>query len=261
MRLILLGTGTSFGIPVIGCSCGVCSSSDVRDRRGRHAAVVESGDSERRLLVDTPPELRLQLLAAGIDMIDAVWFTHIHADHTHGVDDLRIFSARRGAALPAFASAGCARSLVRRFGYIFDARAKDVEGTTRPQVHLRRVQAGVPVEAAGFTVLPLPVPHGRATSFGFRIGGLGYITDAKRVPDQIVAALCGVRVLVLNALWFSHTHPGHLNIEEAIQTAERIGAERTLLTHLTHRVRHADLLSQLPQGIEPAHDGQAVPIP
>lgn len=226
----------------------------------RHGALVESDDGERRILVDTPPELRLQLLAAGVSTIDAVWFTHSHADHIHGVDDLRIFSERRRAALAAYAGPECVRALKRRFRYIFDPASPSDYSTTRPQVLLHPVESGVPVDVAGFSFLPLPVPHGSVTSYGFRVGRLGYVTDAKTLPDATIAALRGVKTLVLNALWFSRTHPGHLNIEEAVQVAERVAPDVTYLVHLTHRVAHGELLARLPAWVRPAHDGLVVEI-
>lgn len=258
MRLHFLGTGTSFGVPVIGCGCATCTSSDPRDSRMRHGAVVEEGD--RRLLVDTPPELRLQLVRAGISAIDAVWYTHCHADHTHGVDDLRVFSVRGGAPLEVFADEGCKALLERKFDYVFDPSMKPLEGTTKPDARLVPYRAYEPARVGGFEVIPLPVPHGMVNAYGFRVGELGYITDAKRLPARTLEALAGVRVLVLNALWDGEPHPTHFNVEEAVAAASAVGAERTYLTHLSHRVGHASLLEQLPQGIEPAYDGLVVEI-
>jgi phosphoribosyl 1,2-cyclic phosphate phosphodiesterase len=258
LKLHFLGTGTSFGIPVIGCDCTVCASSDPRDRRTRHAAVIERDG--RRLLVDTPPELRLQLLAAGITSIDAVWFTHAHADHIHGIDDLRVFSARQRRPLPAFADAGTAAVLRSKFSYIFDPHYRPPEGTTKPEIRLHTFAPEQPTRAAGMDLMPIEVPHGDMTVYGFRTGGLGYITDAKLIPDAGLATLHGVRVLVLNALWLGNTHPTHFNVEEAVAVAARVGAGRTYLTHLSHRVGHAALLRTLPPGVVPAHDGLVVDI-
>lgn len=260
MRLRFLGTGTSFGIPVVGCSCAVCTSSDPRDHRSRHAALLESDGGERAILVDTPPELRLQLLASGARRIDAVWFTHTHADHTHGIDDLRVFSARQRRPLVAWADAASATALRDKFAYIFDPEYRPPEGTTKPEIDLRTFRANEPVTIAGFPMVPLEVPHGDMVAFGFRVGELGYITDAKVIPPPARRVLEGVRVLVLNALWFGNPHPTHLNIEEAIDVAREIGAERTYLTHLTHRVQHAALEAQLPAGVLPAYDGLVVEL-
>lgn len=261
MRLRFLGTGTSFGVPVIGCACAVCTSTDARDRRSRHAALLSSGNGARNVLIDTPPELRLQLVAAGIRTLDAIFFTHGHADHIHGIDDVRIFSARSHRPLPAFADDATARRLRTGFSYIFDHDYQPPEGTTRPEIALHTFQAGQPVEAGGFRLLPFEVPHGDIAAFGFRTGALGYVTDAKTLPPAALAALAGVRVLVLNALWHGSPHPTHFNIEEAVDMAEQIGAERTYLTHLTHRVLHATLAGSLPTGVQPAYDGLVVDVP
>lgn len=260
MRLRFLGTGTSFGIPVVGCGCDVCTSADPRDRRTRHAAILESDDGRRRILVDTPPELRIQLVRDGIDHVDAVWFTHCHADHTHGVDDLRAFSVRGNSPVPAWADEACANVLRSKFDYIFSDEDSTPEGTTRPEVGLHVFRPFETVEIAGFRLLPLPVAHGNVFVYGFRAGDLGYITDAKALPEPTLEALKGVRVLVLNALWFGKRHPTHLTVEEAIDVAHRIGAERTYLTHLTHRLVHAELEARLPHGISPAYDGLVVEI-
>lgn len=261
MRLRFLGTGTSFGVPVIGCGCEVCASSDPRDRRTRHAALLESDDGGRRILIDTPPELRLQLLSAGVTHVDAVWFTHDHADHTHGIDDLRVFSARRRQSLPAYADPLTAASLRRKFHYIFDADYRPPAGTTKPEIELHDFDPDRSVNVAGFDMTPLLVPHGDMSVFGFRSGSLGYITDAKIIPAAAREALDGVRVLVLNALWSGNPHPTHFNVEEAVAAAAEIGAERTYLIHMTHRLKHATLAATLPRGVEPAYDGLLIDIP
>ena len=261
MRLRFLGTGTSFGVPVIGCGCEVCTSTDPRDRRTRHAAMIETDDGSRRILIDTPPELRLQLLAAGTTRIDAVWFTHDHADHTHGIDDLRVFSARLRQSLPAWADPVTAASLRRKFHYIFDPDYRPPEGTTKPEIRLHDFDPDSSVDIAGFAMTPLRLPHGDMDVFGFRIGALGYLTDAKLIPAGTRKLLEGVRVLVVNALWEGNPHPTHFNVEEAVAAARELGAERTYLTHMTHRLRHATLAASLPPGMAPAYDGLVVDIP
>jgi phosphoribosyl 1,2-cyclic phosphate phosphodiesterase len=259
VRLILLGTGTSFGVPQIGCGCAVCRSADPRDKRTRCGAIIET-DNGARLLIDTPPELRLQLVAAGISDVDAVLFTHEHADHIHGIDDLRAVTIRRPAPLPFYGEPATLATLRTRFPYIMDDAFLPLPGTTRPEGRLVPITAGVPFEVAGTTVLPIAVPHGRASVVGFRVGDIGYITDAKSLPPSALDALAGVRVLVLNAL-LRKAHPTHLSIAEAVDTAQRVGAERTFLTHLTHDNFHADLASELPAGIAPAYDGLVVDLP
>lgn len=259
MKLTFLGTGTSFGVPVVGCDCEACTSDDPRDRRTRHGALLEMDGGT--VLVDTPPELRLQLLSAGVEVVDAVWFTHVHADHTHGIDDLRVFTARRRRDLPAFVPREYEDLLRTRFRYIFDDGYRPPAGTTKPEIRLFPFGPSEPVTVVGHRFEPLAVPHGPVTVYGFRVGDLGYVTDGKCLPDEALETLSGVRVLVLNALWFGRPHPTHFNVEEAVEAARTVGAERTFLIHLTHRVRHQELVDRLPDGILPAYDGLSIEIP
>lgn len=256
MKLTFLGTGTSFGIPVLTCGCAVCRSDDPRDQRTRSGALLELPGG--RLLIDTPPELRFQLLRERVETLDGVWITHTHADHLHGIDDLRAFSARR--PLTMWVPELHQRELLTRFPYIFDSTVAIQPGTTRPEIDVRPFQALAPVDVLGASILPLPVPHGVTTVFGFRAGSLGYVTDGKRLPPDTLAALKGVRTLVLNALWWGDPHPTHFNVEEAMGAAAQVGAERTWLVHMTHRLRHADLERTLPPEIRPAYDGLTVDL-
>jgi phosphoribosyl 1,2-cyclic phosphate phosphodiesterase len=257
MRLRFLGTGTSFGIPVIGCECATCRSGDPRDRRTRHGALLEEGG--RRLLIDTPPELRLQLVEADVGEIDAVWYTHQHADHTHGVDDLRVFSMLTGRPVTVYGSRTCIDRLGSTFSYVFD-QMKRVDAAAAPQGELHVLDPYQEVEIAGFRITPLPVPHGDIETYGFRVGDLGYITDGKELPDRTKEALRGVRILVLNALWFGLEHPTHFNVEEAVAVAQEIGADRTYLTHISHLASHRELEERLPPGILPSSDGLIVEV-
>ena len=259
MKLTFLGTGTSFGVPVVGCDCEACTSDDPRDRRTRHGALLELEGGT--VLVDTPPEIRLQLLAAGVDVVDAVWFTHVHADHIHGIDDLRVFTAHRRRDLPAFVPSEYEDLLRARFQYIFDDGYQPPTGTTKPEIRLHPFEPSEPVTILDHRFEPLAVPHGPVTVYGFRVGDLGYVTDGKTLPEAAMETLRGVRVLVLNALWFGHPHPTHFNVEEAVEAARAVGAERTFLIHLTHRVRHQELVDRLPAGILPAYDGLSIEIP
>jgi phosphoribosyl 1,2-cyclic phosphate phosphodiesterase len=257
VRLTFLGTGTSFGIPQIGCRCAVCASADPRDRRNRTGVVVEADG--KTILVDTPPELRLALLQAGIDAVDAVLYTHDHADHTHGIDDLRALSGHHRGTVPIYGPADALERMRRKFDYIFDPMARPIPGSSRPDVQVQALEPGVEATVAGLTVLPLRFSHGPTDVFGYRIGPLAYLTDVKAVPAAERAALQGLDVLVLNAL-FHRSHPTHLSIPEAVEAARAIGARRTYLTHLTHETGHAALLAELPPGIEPAYDGLVVSI-
>ena len=257
MRLTFLGTGTSFGVPQVGCTCAVCLSSDARDRRTRTGALVDVDGTT--LLIDTPPELRLQLIASGRSRVDAVLYTHEHADHINGIDDLRIFSVKRREALPVYGAAETLTRLRESFRYIFDGDTPAYEGTSKPLLAPHSLEAGRWQEVAGVPVLPLAFRHGHGRVFGYRIGDLAYLTDVKEVPEAERDQLQGLKVLVLNALWW-RPHPTHLSIGEAVEVARAVGAGRTWLTHLTHETGHAELLDKLPVNVFPAHDGLIVEV-
>jgi phosphoribosyl 1,2-cyclic phosphate phosphodiesterase len=257
MRLTFLGTGTSFGVPQIGCDCAVCRSTDPRDKRTRSGAVLEASGST--ILIDTPPELRIQLISGGFSRIDAVMYTHEHADHINGIDDLRIFSVRRREPLPIYGPGETLERLRTSFNYIFDDAVRPYEGTSKPSLRVHETQPDRAMTVAGVEVLPLAFQHGHVRVFGYRFGSLAYITDVKSIPPAERERLRGLDVLVLNALWW-RPHPTHLSIAEAVETAKALGARRTYLTHLTHETGHAELERQLPAGILPAYDGLTVEV-
>lgn len=236
----------------------MCTSPDPRDKRNRVGAVVET-DAGTNLLIDTPPELRLQLIAGGIDRVDAILFTHDHADHTHGLDDIRAMTVKRDAPLMMYGPRDSLERLAKRFPYVFDENIPPPPGSSKPEGTARPLEDGVSVEIGGTTVTPIAVPHGNMDVFGYRIGPLGYVTDAKALSESALKLLKGVKVLVLNAL-FRTEHPSHLSIPEAVIAAQLVGAERTYLTHLTHHNFHADLEAELPRGIAPAFDGLTIRI-
>jgi phosphoribosyl 1,2-cyclic phosphate phosphodiesterase len=211
------------------------------------------------VLIDPPPARRLKLIHAGADRLDAVLFTHEHADHTHGIDDIRAISVRRDGALPMYGSAETMAGLTRRFPYIFDEAMKPLPGTTKPEGFAHVMVPGTSVRVGHLDVLPVALPHGRTTVTDFRIGELGYITDAKSVPDEAIAAFRGVKVLVINALFWT-SHPTHLSIGEAVEVATAVGAGKTYLTHLTHEMSHAELAAALPKRVSPAYDGLTVKV-
>jgi phosphoribosyl 1,2-cyclic phosphate phosphodiesterase len=236
----------------------VCRSTDPRDKRTRVGALVET-DGGTRILIDTPPELRLQLIAAGVDKVDAILFTHDHADHIHGIDDIRALSDRSNAPIEMYGPPDTMRRLADRFAYIFDETIKPLPGTSKPEGRAHPVLPGKSFRIGDVDVMPVAVPHGPISVYGYRIGNLGYITDAKELPEAALRAFRGVSVLVLNAL-FRTQHPTHLSVSEAVAVAKRVGAPQTWLTHLTHRTGHAELEAELPRGIAPAFDGLTVQI-
>lgn len=253
LQLTFLGTGTSNGIPVIGCECEVCTSTDPRNTRSRTSAVVRWDDLT--FLIDTSPELRLQSRAAGLSNLDAILFTHAHADHTGGLDDLRRFNELAQRHLPVYASPTTAAALRERYEYAFVDHFPFYGG--KPDLTLHEFEG--PFDIEGRTIVPVPVMHGQLEVSGFRFGPLAYITDAKTIPDSSLELLQGVEVLVLNALR-KRPHPTHLSIQEAIEVATSIGAQRTYLVHLSHETSHDEAESLLPEGMSVAYDGLTVAV-
>jgi len=253
MRITFLGTGTSNGIPVIGCTCEVCQSADPRDKRTRTSAIVEA--SGRRLLIDTTPELRLQAVANNVAHVDAVLFTHAHADHVAGFDDLRSFNFINQAVLDVHADALTSQLIRERFAYAFENPFPFFGG--KPDLNLRVFDG--PFVAADVEVVPFQVGHGRWTVSGFRFGDLVYLTDAKVVPPAAIDAMRGAEVLVINALR-DRPHPVHLSIPEALDIIAEVRPKRAYLTHLSHDVGHAELSARLPDNVQVAYDGLVVEV-
>ena len=189
--------------------------------------------------------------------VDAILFTHDHADHVHGIDDIRALSDRTDAPIDMYGPAETMDRLAKRFAYIFDDSIKALPGTSKPEGRAHAVSAGKTFRVGDVDITPVSVPHGPTSVYGYRIGDLGYITDAKELPEEALRAFRGVSVLVINAL-FRTPHPTHLSVGEAVEAAKKIGARQTWLTHLTHRTAHADLEAELPPGIAPAFDGLTV---
>lgn len=252
MNVTFLGTGTSTGVPVPTCTCEVCRSDDPRDTRLRPSVLLRWEAAS--VLVDTSTDLRQQVLRLGLRDIDAVVYTHAHADHVFGLDDLRMFNWRRGGAIPVYGSAVTLAALRRTFWYVFE----DVEaGGGKPILDLHEVDAPFPL--LGRTVVPVPLQHGRLPILGYRIGGFAYLTDVSAIPDSSYDLLRGLDVLVLSALR-RRPHPTHLTLSRALEEAERIGAARTLFTHIAHELSHAAVQAELPAGVELAYDGLSLEI-
>jgi phosphoribosyl 1,2-cyclic phosphate phosphodiesterase len=251
------------GVPTLGCTCRVCTSTDPRDRRSRPSVAIEWQDrgrehrvlSERRVIIDTGPDFREQALRFGIRSIDAVFYTHPHADHILGLDDLRPLSfAHRDRGMPLYADDSTAQVLERVFAYTLSAEATY---PTRARVQLQRLNG--PVRVAGITFTPVPLLHGGLEVTGYRVGNAAYLTDMNEIPESSMPLLIGVEVVVLDALR-PQPHPSHATISEAIRWAQSIGARETWFTHMSHEVMHAEMDPQLPPSIRLAYDGLRVPI-
>ncbi len=251
-RLTMLGSGTSSGIPMIGCLCAVCTSADPRNRRMRPGLRLDLAGGT--VVVDTSPDFREQALRFGLERVDAVLYTHPHADHVFGLDDLRGFNFRQRAPIPCFGSESTIVRLRQIFAYVFEPSQ---EGGGKPRLDLVAVRE--PFELLGERVVPVPLEHGEMEVFGYRIGDFAVVTDVSRIPEESFALLEGVKLLVLSALRY-RPHPTHFSIAEACEAAARIGAERTLFTHIAHDVDHGDVRHPLPAGVEIGHDGLVVEL-
>ncbi len=254
MRVTLLGTGTSTGVPVINCPCRVCQSDDPRDRRMRCACHIEADGLS--LIIDTGPDFRRQMLRQQIGRVDAVLFTHHHFDHVVGLDDLRPYFFGNRAPMPCYARPNTAAVLRRMFPYIFE---RDGSYASAPLLDLCEVEAPFEVESryeprAPVRVVPVEVYHGKMPMYGYRLGRFAYLTDTNRIPEPSYALLEDLDVLVLDALRHQ-AHPTHFTIEEAVDAAHRIGARQTYLIHLTHNILHAEEDARLPDGIALGYDG------
>src|SRR4051812_18961945 len=243
IELIMLGTGTSAGVPMIGCHCAVCESADPHDKRTRPSALVSYDGL--RILIDASPELRLQCVANHVDMIHAVVFTHAHADHVMGLDDVRRFNAMSRQPLDIWADERTHAALDRCFGYAF-LPAGQGPNVFRPQLIKRLIDGRFQIGSQEWT--PIPLIHGEWPVLGFRVGRLAYCTDVSRIPDGSWDLLRDLDVLVLDALQHKK-HPAHFNLEEAVEAATRIGAKQTLFTHITHFLPHEETNAKLPSGM------------
>lgn len=252
VEMEFLGSGTSTGIPAIGCDCWVCASDNPKNKRLRSSVLfrVGTGEDERRLLVDVTPDLRIQALRAGFNSVHGVLITHTHADHCHGLDDLRaIYWGGGREPINLFAYPESLANLKRMFGYIFDTEY-DYKGIARIEPHLFEHD---PFEVAGVTVTPVPVVHGNMRVAGFRIGDCAYITDTNEVPESSIDKLKGVKLLILDALRKA-PHPTHMSLPKALETAEKIGCERVFFTHINHDLEHETINSELPDWARLGYD-------
>lgn len=251
-----LGTGTSVGVPAIGCDCDVCLSSEPKNKRTRCSITVRLPGGT--LLIDTPPDLRTQLIREKIGLVHAVLYTHEHADHVFGLDDVRLFPFRLGHAVPLYCNATVESHIRASYAYAFTDREQTHPGAT-PKLEFRRID-DQPFEALGTTVTPIPMKHGpHFDVFGFRIGDFAYCTDTNQIPEESMKRLAGVKTLVVGALRFE-PHPTHFNIDQAIEVGGQVGAERTLLTHTGHQLDYHTTMGRLPPGVEMAFDSMQVEV-
>jgi phosphoribosyl 1,2-cyclic phosphate phosphodiesterase len=253
-RLVFLGTGTSVGVPVVGCGCDVCASDDPRDKRLRTSVAL--GLPGGTLLIDTTPDLRTQLLRAAIGRVDAVLYTHDHVDHVYGLDDVRPLCTWAGRPMRVFCEERVERRIRRAFDYAFETTP--VPGGGIPKLEFARISPA-PFEILGARVVPLRLRHGVFDVLGFRFGDLAYCTDTNEIPAETWPLLEGLDTLVLDCLRESR-HPTHFSLAEAVAVARRVGARRTLLTHMGHEIGHAAIAAVLPPGVELAYDGLEVPL-
>ena len=250
--MTLLGTGTSHGVPMIGCTCDVCRSTDPRDKRLRPSIAIEleaKASGVRRILVDTSTDLRQQALAYGVTSVDAILFTHSHADHIMGLDEVRRFNITQRTAMPCYADRQTLTDLRRTFSYVFDGPKS---GGGVPQLTLFEI--GGAFSLGGVEVTPVPVMHGPRQILGFRVGAFAYLTDCNAIPDASWPLLGGVNTLIVDALR-DRPHPTHFSVSEAVEVVKRIGPDRAYLTHICHDLSHAATNANLPRGIELAYDG------
>ena len=297
LELLFLGTGTSAGVPMIGCDCAVCHSNDPRDQRTRPSVLIRYPDYpssnpaknktdapsapeqdgsvnapiQRQFLIDTSPEMRVQLIRHEIIRIDGVWFTHTHADHVFGIDDLRRFNAVSKLPVSVYLEESALESLRSMFGYIFEPHKHLTDKTFIPNLIPHKVEAGVPMELLGARWTPLRLLHGRRPILGFRVDyphdaagddavSIAYCTDVSRLPPETYPLLEGLDVLVIDALRYRH-HPTHMTVDQALEVIDQVQPKRAYLTHIAHDIQHADLEAKLPEHVFLAFDGLTVEAP
>jgi phosphoribosyl 1,2-cyclic phosphate phosphodiesterase len=252
MRVTMLGTGTSHGVPMIGCACAVCRSDDPRNKRTRASAAVQANGVT--LLLDTATEMRIQVLREGIDRVDAVLYTHFHADHVSGLDDVKAFNAVLGGPMPCFGNASTERSLRERYHFAFEP--VPFVGAI-PQLRYQVVDE--PFRLFGLDLVPVPIQHGGIVACGWRVGDVAYLTDTNGIPASSKPLLQGLELMIVDALRY-RPHPTHFSVGEALEAIAELRPRRALLTHVNHDLDQATVEAELPDGVRLAYDGLVVEL-
>ena len=252
MHITILGSGTSTGVPAIGCRCPVCTSSNPKNARSRASVFIRRDGAG--VLIDTSTDLRLQALAHGVDRIDAVLYTHAHADHVHGIDELRSFNYLQQAPIPCYGNRATIAQLKARFGYVF---GNGTGSGYKPQLIPHELDA--PREISGMLVEPIEILHGEERIFGYRIGSMAYITDCSAIPDASRRRLSGLDLLIVSAIRYD-AHPTHFTLAQALAAIEDVQPRKAVLTHLSHVFDYDTVNGQLPSGIELAYDGMVLSV-
>jgi phosphoribosyl 1,2-cyclic phosphate phosphodiesterase len=247
-----LGTGTSTGVPMLGCACATCKSSNPRNRRDRCAAVVRTPNGN--ILIDTPPELRLELLRADVGLVHSVLYTHYHADHLFGLDDLRQFPRLLGGPMPVYCADDVEAVIRATFPYVFHNAYGDVPASFVPKLDFRRIKPGESFTVLGQRVLPVELVHAQFRVLGFRFGDVAYCTDVSRVPEASLPLLRELKVLILDALRY-RPHPAHFGLDEALALIAQLKPQRAYLTHLSHDLEYEEVSRKLPANVQLAYDG------
>lgn len=251
LQVIFLGTGTSMGIPTLGCPCDVCHSDDARDRRTRPSLLLRYDG--HNVVIDTSPDFRVQMLREGVEQVDAVVYTHAHADHVLGLDDLRAYNLRQGQ-IPLYASPETRAGILKTFHYVFGGATPN---STIPRLQMNDI--GGRFELFGLEFAPLQVFHGEMEVLGFRFGPVAYVTDFSVIPKMSLERLEDLELLVLSALRDT-PHPNHSTVENSVELARKLKPRRTCFTHMAHDLPHAATNERLPEGVELAYDGLKITV-